>query len=243
MPSFEILLPLGAIGFYLYDSVLMLYGNELALERGRRGWQASIGLAMQFGRRRPFVPNPLRPGGLLFRVRWDRYSMVAEGDALDPAALHDALAPLRRIVTLQALLMFVVLPPVSVLLGAGRLLLAVFLLYYLLTLASLAILVARRRALHVSARQTAWLSLESLLCAPFAANLVRKVSLARSDELDWLETARRGFSPDARDRALREVETRIAELLVVEEPGSPGSDRLESIRQTLEERLRAPVVA
>ena len=31
MPSFEVLLPIGAIAFYLYDSALLLYGNELVL--------------------------------------------------------------------------------------------------------------------------------------------------------------------------------------------------------------------
>ena len=243
MPSFEVLLPIGAIAFYLYDSALLLYGNELVLERARRGWQTSIGLPLQFGRRRPFVPNPLTPGALLFRARWDRESLVAEGDALDAEVLRDSLAPLQRIVTLQALLMFAVLPPVSVLLGAGSLLLAVFLLYYVLTLAGLGILIAKRRAFHVSVRRAAWLSVESLLCGPFAANLVRKVSLARSDDLDWLKIAQIEFSRDAKNDALHAVETRITELLVVEEPGSPGSNRLESIRQTLKERLCAPVVA
>ena len=34
MPSFEVWLPLGAIGLYLFDSTLLLYSNEFLLLRG-----------------------------------------------------------------------------------------------------------------------------------------------------------------------------------------------------------------
>lgn len=243
MPSFEVLLPIGAIAFYIYDSAILLYGNELALERGRSGWLTSAGLPLQMGRRRPFVPNPIAPGTLLFRARWDVEPAASKGPQLDTDALRSTLASLRGVVTLQVLLLFVVLPPTSMLLGAGRLLLAVFVAYYLLTLAGIAVLVVKRRTLRLPGLRIFWLALESLLCAPFAANLVRKVSLDRSEEFDWRRVAEREFSRETKDQTLRAVEIRITELLAGEAPGSPRSERLESIRHKLKERLSVPVVA
>ena len=38
MPPIEVLLPLGAVAFYLFDASVMLWGNELALE-----WRAGGG--------------------------------------------------------------------------------------------------------------------------------------------------------------------------------------------------------
>jgi hypothetical protein len=243
MPSFEVLLPIGAIAFYVYDSAILLYGNELALERAGSGWRTSAGLPLQIAGRRPFVPNPIAPGTLLFRARWDAEPADSKCPEFDTGALRSALASLRGVVTLQVLLLFVVLPPTSILLGAGRLLLVVFVVYYLLTLAGIAVLVVKRRTLRVPGRRIAWLTLESLLCAPFSANLVRKISLARSEELDWRRVAEREFSRETKDQTLRAVDTRITELLAGEEPGSPQSDRLESIRGKLKEHLGVPVVA
>jgi hypothetical protein len=243
MPSFEVLLPIGAIAFYVYDSALLLYGNELALERARTGWRTSAGLPLQIARRRPFVPNPLVPGALLFRVRWD-VELGGPTDApFDAEALRTTLTSIRALVTLQALLLLVVLPPTSILLGAGRLLLAVFVFYYLLTFAVVGILIVKRRTLRVPSRRIAWLALESLLCAPFAANMVRKVALARSEELDWQSIASCEFSRETKDRTLRAVDSRITELLAGEEPGSPRSERFELIRQSLKERLGVAVMA
>ena len=243
MPSFEVLLPIGAIAFYVYDSALLLYGNELALERTRAGWSTSTGLPIQIARRRPFVPNPLSPGVMLFRVRWDVDPSAPTHAPLDTGGLRSALASIRILVTLQALLIFVVLPPTSMLLGAGRLLLTAFVLYYLLTAASIGILIAKRRTLRIPGRRVAWLAVESMLCAPFAANLVRKISLARSEEIDWQSISNGEFSPETKDRTLRAIDARITELLAGEEPGTPRSERLESIRQNLKERLGVPVVA
>src|SRR5262249_35155737 len=68
--TFEVVLPLGAIAFYLYDSAMLLYGNELVfLKRGGR-WRATGGLEGYIGSRRLCLPALFRPWVLLFRVLW-----------------------------------------------------------------------------------------------------------------------------------------------------------------------------
>lgn len=241
MPSFEVLLPVGAIAFYLFDAALMLYGNEMVLERGSL-WRGSLGLPAQIGGRRLYLPNPFTPQRLLFRVRWDRPA-AGESAPLDVDAWQRAASPIGKVVALQAMLLLMVLPPVSILLGAGTLLLAVFVAFYALSLVALGLLLSRRDALGVSGRQAALLAAESLLCAPFALNLVRKISLAQSGRLGWLSQAERSFAPRRRRELLGLVCARIDELLIVEEAGSAGAGRLEALRTQLKARLDVPVLA
>jgi hypothetical protein len=65
-------------------------------------------------------------------------------------------------------------------------LLAVFVLYYLLIVLALVLLCRRRRVLQLSVRGCALLALDALACAPFAVNLVRRVTLQRSVATDAL---------------------------------------------------------
>jgi hypothetical protein len=242
MPSFEVLLPLGAIGFYLLDATALLYGNELVLEWRRGAWRSSTGFEMQVGGRRPFVPNAFAPHGLLFRVRWDVRAR-REGTTLDVANLAARLAPIRVLVTVQAVMLLLVLPALSIGYGAGLPLLLLFAAYYVLTLASLGLMCVRRRALGLSPRQCAGIALEAVFCAPFAINLARKVSLARSADVSWLELGRNEFQDAARLRLRQQVAARIGDALVLEETGSVACARLEALRESIEEQLDGRVVA
>ncbi len=243
MPSFEVLLPVGAVALYLYDSAQALYGDELLLERRGRGWRASAGGALLLAGRRPCLPNPFTPGSSLFRVRWDRPNDDGTLGAGDVDAWCGALRPLRGIVLAQLALLVGVLPPVSVALGAGTLLLGVFALYYLLSLLALAVLVSRRRELGLATRQLWLLAFESLACAPFAVNLLRKVSLSQSARLRWLEVASTEFDDAARRRLGAVISASIAAALAVEDAGTPGAARLASIRASLGDRLGVVVGA
>jgi hypothetical protein len=242
MPSFELLLPLGAIGFYLLDATILLYGNEVGLESRRGTWRSSTGFDMQVGGRRPFVPSPFAPHGLLFRVRWDARSR-RDGLPLDVADFALRLAPIRVLVSVQAVLLWLVLPALSIGYGAGLPLLLLFAAYYLLTLASLCLMCVRRDVLGLRRWQCAGLALEAVLCAPFAINLVRKVSLARSAELAWIELARKEFPEAARRRLRQQVVARIDDALLLEEAGSAAGRRLEALRESIEEQLDGRVVA
>ena len=189
MPSFEVLLPIGAIAFYVYDSALLLYGNELALERADRvahlhrttaADRASTSVRAESAHTWcAAVSRTLGQANSVWRTAM-RWMLKRCGPA--------RVAP--SLVTLQALLCSSCCRRHRCCLGAGRLLLAVFVLYYVFNLAGLGILIVKRSSTAGPGRRIAWLALESLLCAPFAANIVRKVAFARSEELDWRSIAR-----------------------------------------------------
>jgi hypothetical protein len=236
--TFEVLLPIGAIGFYLFDAALMLYGNEFVLLRSRRHWYSAGGQVQLLGRRL-YLPNPFTPGRVLFRLRWDIGRSV--DGALDIDDLVRLTRPLRVIVTIQAVILLLLLPPVSMALGAGNFLLSLFAAFYLLTLLSTAILIKRRKALRLADRHCAFVVFEAVLCAPFALNMVRKLALALSAEVAWLETAERAFASNEKRQIAECIGERIAEGLAIEEPGSVRAAQLCTLRDGLKERLHDPV--
>ena len=240
MPSFEVLLPVVAIGLYLFDSVLMLYGDELALERRRSGWRSSGGRTLQIAGRLAFLPNPFAPWRLLFRLRWSETAAV-DGVGLDIAGLRRLARPLQVIALLQVMLLVCALPPLSTMIGAGATLLTLFAAFYGLSCAGIAVLIARRRALRVSNRQCVVLAIETLACAPFAPNLVRKITLARSPELDWLALAESSFSSKDRHELWSWIAARTNEQLAVEEPDSGRAIELQTLQEHLRERLHVDV--
>lgn len=176
-------------------------------------------------------------------MRWDRPNDDGSLDTAGIDAWCAALRPLRAIVVAQLVLLAGVLPPVSVALGAGTLLLGVFAAYYVLSIVALAVLVSRRRALGLAARQLWLLGFESLACAPFAVNLVRKVGLAQSARLRWLEIAGTTFDEPARRALGRVLAESIAAAQAAEGAGTAGDARLASIRQSLGVRLGVAVGA
>lgn len=238
MPSFEVLLPVGAIAFYLFDAALMLYSNEFALELSRRRWQCSGGQLQLLGRRL-FIPNPFAPGRLLFRLCWDADEKPAK--ALDAADLYRITRPLRVIASLQAFILLALLAPVSIGLGAGSLLLLVFAVFYLLTAIAIAVMIRRRKALGLPNRQCVLLALEIMACAPFAPNLPRKLTLIRSAEVDWVALACASFTAAEKQAFEICISERIEEGLAIAEPGSIRAVRLQSRLEKLQETLRVAV--
>lgn len=243
MIAFEVLLPIGAIGFYLVDSALLLFGNELALEHRAKRWRCSPGSAFQFGGRRIYVPNPLTPGASLFRVSWHASEPVGMSGSLDLAALRRLTRPFRYIAAAQAFLLLAALAPISILLGSGAVLLLLFALFYVLTLATVALLVARRRALGVSNRECLVLAFEIFACAPFAVNIVRRLTLRASRELPWLRLAQQEFGAAERERLEGAIREQVELLLLDQEPGSEKELRLARFQAELKDRLHGTLAA
>jgi len=237
MPPIEVLLPLGAVAFYLFDSSLMLYGNELALEWRAPRWRVSGGMNALLRGKRLYLPNPLRPHALLFQVRWDPASAGPEPDWYPQLEQLDrTLAPLKIVVVALAFVLLAVLPPVSWFYGAGAMLLAVFIAAYLLIGAALVMVFRRRVALGLSPRRFTGLALEALACAPFAVNLVRKISLLHSDRLHLESFASRHFDEEIRQATAAIVVARIEERLALEDPEATRGAELQAMR----DRLRSP---
>ena len=191
MVSFEILLVLGTLGFYLYDSGMLLYVNEMVFFRERRQWNfACPGNSWLLLGRSPYIPNPLTPEIAMFRVYWSDTGRSSQNSDESIEQFVAALVPLQYLVDVLLAQFFIALPFVLFLYGSGPQLLWVFGAIYLNIAVILVVVYKKKDILKVSKRKFVALSFESIACAPFALNIVRKLTLHRSLVGDPIEFAK-----------------------------------------------------
>jgi len=233
MPPFEVLLPLGAIGLYLFDATLLLYSNELMFVRRAGRWSYAASSALLLAGRRVYFSNPLAPATPHFRVRWLETDTRQEQEA--SAALASFLAALKPLQFLVALLLVILaaLPVELAMFGTGVELLVLMAAFYGVILVALAIVYARRRALCVSGKAFLALAFDALACAPFAVNLVRKLCLRRSLAGNPIQFARQNFDPGSFSTLLRAVSRRVSDEQQREYGQTPRWAELEAYRQQL----------
>jgi hypothetical protein len=213
MTPTELWLPIGAAAFYLYDSAVLLWQNELIFTRGKGwrsdGWLVDGGSALRVGARRVFLPHPLLPQRPQFQVHWVTDDQRgANTDNL--ATLFAALRPIGMINQLQVALLLA-LPLISWTLGAGIVLLALFALFYVLTMVALVLTWQRRKSLQLAPRAFWMLALDALACAPFAVNHTRKIAMRHGIAGDPLAFAAQHFDAATHAAAQQIVAERLQE--------------------------------
>ena len=186
MPGIEVLLPLGAIAFYLYDSALLLFSNERMVTRSGGQWQLATNAGLFLMGRTVYAPGLLFPHRPLFRLLMPAPEAPLAAVNHGLADFLRALRPLQWLVWLLLVLLVAALPLASWLYGAGPHMLAVFIAYYIVLLAALIVTYWRRVALGLTRRAFAALAFDVCACAPFGVNLVSKLTLRRSASGDVL---------------------------------------------------------
>jgi hypothetical protein len=233
MPSFEVLLPLGAIGLYLFDSTLLLYSNELLFVRRGRGWGFVESSTLLLAGKRICFVNPLTPATPQFRVQWsERDPRQEQEDRAELEEFFQALRPVQYLVA--ALLVILLLLPVELFLfGTGIELLVLMATFYTVILATLVYIFVRRRSLRLPGKSFAALCFDSLACAPFAINLVRKLSVRHGLAGNPITFARQAFDPSMLSTLLRAITARVGEEQQREDGQTPRWAELEAYRREL----------
>jgi hypothetical protein len=232
---FEVLLLIGVAGFYLYDSVVLLYGNEVIFLEENGQWQFARPTGnWRFAGKRLYLPNPLTPYIALFRMCWSEANPSGSPqDPDDTPALLGALVPLRWMVSLLFLLMLVALPLVMFLLGGDPALLVMFGLIYVVDVAMLVYVWNRRQVLQLVGRAFGSLAFECLACPPFALNMVRRVTERHSISGDPIDFAGKVLDRDRFVDMVGVISRHVDERLALIEKDDARYQDLESFRQRL----------
>ena len=235
MPSFEVLLVIGVVGFYLFDSAMLLYANEFILIETNRRWDfAYPGSGWQIMKKSLYLPNPLRPDSAAFRVFWlsnERNEQQDDEQAL--SQFTQAYRSLRYMLMSLFVLLLVMIPLVLFWFGSGAELLLVFALIYVNIIIMLVQIFRSREALEVPRRFFLSLAFEALACAPFALNLLRKISLHRSLSGDPLRFAARVFEKDTYHQLIDAVCNKVDEQLEIEDTQRESYSELQTYRDQL----------
>lgn len=217
-----------AVGLYVYDSCVLLHGNEgVLVRRGDRRWAMSLGLAnARIGGKNLFVPNLLAVHQPVLRMAWqfDQAGKPPAGWA-DPAPAFRALGYASLWL---GLVLFLLFPAVLFLYLRDSTLVAVLVLLYLSIGASL-LLVHRQRQAYGLGRKQYWaLCFECLVCPPLAVNLVRRLSLDRYPQHDLVALSERLLDTDERRLAYGLFVSRLEDQLMLLDEASDAALRVQA---------------
>lgn len=209
-PSFETLLIVGAIGFYLYDSIELLHINEFALLRDDERWRYVYPtFRWQILRRFPFMPNPFRPDVEIHLVSWSARASTRRRSARRLRVFESQIKVLRHSARVLFAMIFLILPLVLLIYGSGLQLLLLFTCVYGTIVVVAFRLYCNRRPLQLTPRRLLVLSFECLACPPFAVNVLRKVTYRSAVIGDPIPFAMRVLDRDAFCRLVNDVCERI----------------------------------
>lgn len=230
--SAEVLLMLAIVGLYLYDSALLLYCNEgILLPKGRDDWVVIFGSSnVGVLGKELYVPNPFLLHRPLFRLSW-RFEGNNPTETVDlPRHDFSALAPM---VWSIAIALSVLLPlGFFTELGDSALLPALLLIFGNIVF-SLVWVWLNRAEFNLSNKKFASLAFESVICPPFALNIVRHLSLNIPVPEDLVSAAHRLQQPDSWDQTRLTLLARLDSEIDGEEPESERFKLLQERRQSL----------
>ena len=225
----EAWLSIGAIAFYLADSIVLLHADELLLEQRRGRWQPRRGSSSLLGGRRPFLPDPFTPQRALLQLSLSRLFDTAAGES-DVRPLLAALRPLRAL-AFAMLALFAALPALLFIAGTGSAFLSWLAGVYAVAAAMAATLWRRRAAFGLSRGDVARLAFECIACAPLAINVVRRVT--RRVPCPPLPVLRGLLDAASFDALCATIGSMLDDRLVEVEPGGAAAGQLDRYRQGL----------
>jgi hypothetical protein len=229
------MLVLGVVGFYMFDSAMLLYSNELAYVQINGRWSFVYPESRrQILGKNPYIPNLLSPDSPLFRVCWS-VSMSSEQHEGHEALQRflGALNLLRHFTIVLFALLIVGLPIVLFGFGTGFGFLMLLGFVYITISGMLIQTYRQREELGLSIKAFAKLAFDSLVCAPFALNLVRKITVRRPLAGDPIKLAHQIFDDATFSRLVGVLCNRVDEELEFEDKESPRYEALKDYKNQL----------
>jgi hypothetical protein len=236
-PSFEVLLVFGIWAFYLYDSAMLLYFNELTFSKSSGDWKFAYSTSKWTIRgRTPYLPNPLTPWKPLFRPTWsanDQFLPLGSDDNL--TKLIEAIRPVGYFVTVLLLEMVVGLPLVLLTLGTGTWFFITLASIYLTIVVALVVAYRKRDSFGLTGKDLVSVAFDSIACPPFAINLVRKITLRHVFRMNPIEFALQHFKKERFYQLASAIQLKIDEELELVDVDSPVGEALKAYRNQLSE--------
>ena len=233
--SFEALLILGVLGFYLYDSAILLFSNELVFIKSYGKWSVSFPSARwRFMGKLLFLPNPFTPFNLVFLTPWATKDSESKNKSKDISKLLVVMPYLRISVMALMFLLVIALPTVIFKLGIGMPALLVLSLIYLTVINMLYYVYIKKEDLELSNKAFAELAFEAIACPPFALNLIRNISLRHSLCINPVDFAAEKLKNEDFKKFIEMLDEKLPEKLELEdEESSPRSIELIKYREKI----------
>ncbi len=233
----ELGLMLLVIGLYVYESSTLVFCNQALMGAGwKTGWDVRFGnSSLSFMGKEICIPPLLRPWSPQFIGTWQFEAEVKSRKAVltewsPDLQKYKALTPFVIWMIVAA---FVVLPlGLFSSLGEPWILLACAMLY-LGVIGLLIYLWIKRQTFKLTTKVFAGIAIEYLICAPFALNIIRRLSMLEVISEDIESIARRMQTPKQWALTSIQMLSRLDDQIAFETKNSARSTRLTNHRKSL----------
>lgn len=233
----ELLLAIGIVAFYLFDSAALLHFDDVLVAASRRNWRVTTGAQLEMRGRFLHVPNPLLPFHTALVASWLRPDHRRSDSPETLRTFGETLLPVRIGCSLVVVLMVMAMPALLLTTRDPVWMLCLLAATWTCTIAMLVFLSLRRGVLGLTGRNVAALAIETLLCPPCAPNLYRKLCQKRGFDGDPVLFAARHTTPDAQTRLRAEIEARIAMFALADEDAGGHITGIRAAQQRIRETL------
>lgn len=225
---------------YIYDAALLLYRNEVIVIAKFRGrYDVKIGNSdLTFLGKILFIPNLFLPHQPLYRLSWEpseRTADVIGGEIIE--ATKQRLLGIAPYLWVMFVSLFVLLPFGLYIRHGLIVLLLSALWFYTMTIMALVIIFIERKTIGVSNSHFSAICFESLICAPCALNITRKVSLAVVIRSEVAELSKEILTPSSYTNFIQSFLSVIDSQILMETEGSPRFEKLRSYRLSISSEL------
>ncbi len=194
--SYEVLLVIGIYGFYIYDSIFLVYSNQIVFVESLGKWKFSFpSYRYRLRGKFLFLPNILTPYKAIFLQSWPSQEKQFSSSSNNKQKIFlKELLPYRIYSVSIAFLVLLALPLGIFFLASTNLLLVILLSIYFLSLTLVTNLWFDRRNLNLTNKEVVSIAIDAIACPPFAVNIVKKISLKMRSENSPINFANKHLS-------------------------------------------------
>ncbi len=224
--SNEVMLTLLLVGIYLFDCLILLYSDELLLERRLNNrWHPLFGSnKWLLAQKEPLLLNPATPWRLVLRRRW--YSQSANELEAGEQEINIACIDMAaKFATLLMVMMIVILPIFLLVVPVTLLKITVIICCYALVISVIVSLARNYKPLGISKAECIKICFEAVACPPLCINLPRKFYL--KSKISLLDFSI--FAPSDRSVALTTIKERANHRLLFVDNGSAECNNLHAL--------------
>lgn len=225
---------------YICDAALLLYRNEVILIAKFRGrYDVKFGNSdLTFLGKILFIPNLFLPHQPLYRLSWEPCERTADvGDDEVLEATKQRLLGFAPYLWVMFVSLYVLLP-VGLYIRHGLIVLLLSALwFYTMTIMTLILIYLERKTIGISNSRFTAICFESLICAPCALNITRKVSMAVAIQSEVAELSKKILTPLAYTNFIQSLLGVIDSQILIETEGSPRFVKLQAYRLSISREL------
>ena len=226
---------IGVIGFYIYDSLSLLFHNQIVFTETSKTWDFTFpSHRFRFGNKFVFLANVFMPFQSVFYSSWPCIEKTPERIELN--ALNKFLNSLFIFRLLSIILwvtLILILPPILLMYGTIFNLLTILGVTYVTIFLMIFFLWRFKKRLNFSNKDFFSIVFDILACPPFAINVVRKITLKQKFKFTPIEFSKKRLSQKERLKFQYQLNERIEESIDECDDNSAYKKQLANYKQRL----------